>query len=43
MLLGNLAVRLGGRIDWDAKNMKAIGRPEADVFVKRAYRPGYMS
>ena len=43
VLLGNLAVRLGGRIDWDAKNMKATGRPEADVFVKRAYRPGYMS
>ena len=42
VLLGNLAVRLGGKVNWDAKNMKVTGRPEADPLIKRAYRPGYM-
>ena len=43
VLLGNLAVRLGGKVNWDAKNMKVTGRPEADPLIKRAYRPGYMA
>ena len=42
VLLGNLAVRLGGKVNWDAKNMKVTGRPEAEPLIKRAYRPGYM-
>ena len=42
VLLGNLAVRLGGKVKWDAKNMKVTGRPEAEPLIKRAYRPGYM-
>ena len=43
VLLGNLAVRLGGKVNWDAKNMKVTGRPEAEPLIKRAYRPGYMT
>jgi len=40
-LLGNVAIRLGGTIDWDAKNMKAVGRPEADAWIKRPRRDGW--
>ncbi|MEM9235708.1 MAG: Gfo/Idh/MocA family oxidoreductase [Verrucomicrobiota bacterium] len=41
VLAGNLAVRLGKPIDWDAKNMKARGIAEADAFITRSYRKGW--
>jgi len=41
VLLGNLAVRCGKRIDWDANAMKAKGCPEADALIKPAYRSGW--
>lgn len=41
VLLGNLAVRLGKRIEWDAKAMKAKNLPEADELIRRKYRPGW--
>ena len=41
VLLGNLAIRTGKKIDWDAKNMKARGCPEADQYIRRAYREGW--
>jgi predicted dehydrogenase len=41
VLLGNLALRCGKRIDWDAKAMKAKGCPEADALIKPAYRSGW--
>jgi predicted dehydrogenase len=40
-LLGNLAVRCGKRIEWDAKAMKAKGCPEADALIKPTYRAGW--
>ncbi|QNN24430.1 Gfo/Idh/MocA family oxidoreductase [Planctomycetales bacterium ZRK34] len=40
-LLGNIAIRLGGVIEWDSENMKAIGRPEADPWIKRPRREGW--
>lgn len=40
-LLGNVAIRLGGVIQWDAQNMKAVGRPEADAWIKRPRREGW--
>lgn len=41
-LLGVLSLRLGGkRILWDAKNMKAIGMPEADAFIQEPVRKGW--
>lgn len=40
-LLGNLAVRCGKRIEWDAKNMQAKGCPEAGALIKPTYRPGW--
>jgi predicted dehydrogenase len=41
VLLGNLAIRLGKRIEWDAKSMKATNAPEADALVRREYRKGW--
>jgi predicted dehydrogenase len=41
MLLGNLALRCGKRIEWDARAMKARGCPEADALIKPQYRSGW--
>ena len=41
VLVGNLAVRLGKKIDWDAKDMNARGLPEVDAYLKRKYRDGW--
>ena len=41
VLLGNLAVRLGKPIEWDSKNLKVKGIPEADAMIKREYRKGW--
>ena len=41
MLLGNLALRAGGRIEWDAKDQRVTNLPEANKFVRREYRSGY--
>lgn len=38
VLLGNVALRVGKKIRWDAKNMRAIGCPEADQFVRATYK-----
>ena len=39
--LGNLAIRLGGKIDWDAKACKATNRPEADALIRMPCRHGW--
>jgi predicted dehydrogenase len=41
VLLGNLAVRLGKRIEWDSAKLKAPNAPEADPLIRRAYRDGW--
>jgi len=41
VLLGNLAVRTGKKIQWDAAKLKAINAPEADQFIRREYRKGW--
>jgi predicted dehydrogenase len=41
VLLGNLAVRTGRRIEWDAANMRVTNDREAQKFVKREYRKGW--
>jgi hypothetical protein len=41
MILGNLALRAGSRIEWDAKNQVVTNNPGANKFVKREYRAGY--
>ena len=40
-LLCNVALRTGKKLTWDAKNLKAIGCPEADKFIKLEYRKGW--
>ena len=42
VLLGNVAMRVGKRLEWDGPNMKAIDCPEADRFVRRVYRNDWM-
>jgi predicted dehydrogenase len=41
VLLGNLAIRVGAKIQWDAANMKVVGMPEADQYIRREYRKGW--
>lgn len=41
ILLGNLAVWAGKKIEWDAKNIKATNAPEVEPIVRKVYREGY--
>ena len=41
ILLGNLAVWAGKKVEWDAKNLKAKNAPEVDEIVKPVYRKGW--
>lgn len=41
ILLGNVAYRLGEKLDWDPKNMRAPNCPEADKYIKEQYREGW--
>jgi hypothetical protein len=41
ILLGNVAYRVGRKIEWDAEGMKAIGCPEADPYLRPEYRAGW--
>jgi predicted dehydrogenase len=41
ILLGGIALRLGKKLQWDAPAMKFTNAPEADVFLKGQYRPGW--
>jgi predicted dehydrogenase len=39
--LGNVAYRVGKKLTWDARNMKAVNCPEADPLIRREYRKGW--
>ncbi len=41
VLLGNLAIRAGEKLTWDGPNMKALGVPAVDQYVRREYRKGW--
>jgi hypothetical protein len=41
VLLGNLAVWSGKKVEWDAKNLKATNAPELDSIVRSEYRDGF--
>jgi len=41
VLAGNLAVRTGRRIEWDAANLRCTNLPEANQYVRREYRKGW--
>jgi predicted dehydrogenase len=40
-LLGLVALRVGKKLQWDAKAMKATNAPAADALIKESYRPGW--
>jgi len=41
LLLGNVALRVGKKIEWDAQNMRAVNAPEADQYIKPQFRAGW--
>jgi hypothetical protein len=41
ILLGNLAVWAGKKIEWDAENLKAKNAPEVEPIIRKVYREGY--
>ena len=41
VLLGNVALRVGRRIDWDAEKMQVKDCPEAEPLIRRPYRDGW--
>jgi predicted dehydrogenase len=40
-LLLNLALKVNGKIEWDAEAMKATNCPDADQYIRRHYRKGF--
>jgi predicted dehydrogenase len=41
VLLGNLTLRAGKKIEWDAKHMRAKNAPETEEFIRPHYRKGW--
>lgn len=41
VLLGNVAYRIGKRLEWDAKTLTATNAPEADKLIRKEYREGW--
>ena len=41
VLLGNIAIRTGKKLDWDAENMKFTNDSDANEYVKEPYRSGW--
>jgi len=39
--LGNVAFRVGKKLNWDPDNLKATNAPEAEPYIQRDYRPGW--
>jgi predicted dehydrogenase len=41
LLVGNVALRAGASLQWDAEHMRAVGLPGADRFIRPTFRPGW--
>ena len=41
ILLGNVALLTGRKIEWDAANMQVTNVPEANQYIRRQYREGW--
>jgi predicted dehydrogenase len=39
--LGNVAYRVGRKLQWDAQSMRAVNAPEADQYIRRERRKGW--
>ena len=42
LFLGNLAVRVGQRIEWDGPNLHITNNEAANQFVNKKYRDGWL-
>jgi hypothetical protein len=41
-LLGAVSFRVNKKLEWDCQNLKATNCPEADQFIRRQYREGWV-
>lgn len=41
ILLGNVAMRVGKKMEWDGPNMKVTNCPEADQYIRPEFRKGW--
>lgn len=41
VLLGNVAYRVGKKLEWNSERLKATNSPEADQFIQHHYRAGW--
>jgi predicted dehydrogenase len=41
ILLGNIALRMGRRLEWNGAKMEFTNVPEANQYVRKEYRPGW--
>ena len=41
VLLGNVAYRVGKKLQWNAADLKAGNCPEADQYIRKSYRKGW--
>ena len=41
VLLGNVAFRVGHKIEWDHKKLRVKNCDDAEQYIRRAYRPGW--
>lgn len=41
VLLGNVAYRVGRKLQWDPTTLKAVSCPEADKYIHKSYRSGW--
>ena len=42
VLLGNVAIRVGKKLEWDGPGLKVTNCPEAEQYVKTEYRKGWV-
>ncbi len=41
ILLGNVAIRVGGKLEWDGPNMRVTNMDAANEFITKTYRDGW--
>jgi hypothetical protein len=41
ILLGNVAMRVGKKLEWDGDKLRASNCKEADAYLRREYRKGW--
>lgn len=41
VLLGNISLRLGKKLEWDSAGLKCTNAPEADALIRKEYRKGW--